>query len=199
MEPIQHHPEKTSWKHSLLSLQASCKLTEDPTIRFAALVHDLGKGLTPKEELPHHYKHAKKGLDVVKQLCDRLKVSNDYSDLALLSCRYHMRVRMIWKLKNKTIVKTLMALDAFRRPKRFKKFILVCTADYQGRLGKENKECEEALFLFACYLVCLGIQYKDVQNKELKGKKIADEIYRLRIREIAKMRKNWRIGKLGEL
>lgn len=193
-EPIKHHPEGNSYAHSMLTLHVASKLTKDPTIRFAALVHDLGKGLTPKEELPHHYKHEKRGLEIIKQLCDRLKVPNDYKDLALLSCRYHMRVRQIWKLKNKTIVKTLMALDAFRRPQRFLKFLLVCEADYRGRLGKEDMDCEEVRFLKNCYMACMVIEYADVDNKELKGKQIADEIYRLRIREVAKLRKGWISG-----
>jgi tRNA nucleotidyltransferase (CCA-adding enzyme) len=188
-EPPEHHPELYSWEHSLLSLVSASIISEDPTIRFAALIHDLGKGITPKEELPHHYGHDKKGIDIVKQLCDRLKIPNDYKDLALLSCRYHMRVRMIWKLKNKTIVKTLMALDAFRRPNRFYKFLQVCEADFKGRLGKENEECREVKFLYNCFCVCFVIGYKDVENKNLKGKQIADEIYRLRIREVAKLRR----------
>jgi len=188
-EPEKHHPEKYTWEHTLLTLKAACKLSKDPVVRFAALVHDIGKGETPASELPHHYGHEKAGLPIIEGICDRFKVSNEYRELALLSCRYHMRVRQIWLMKAKTTVKTLMKLDAFRRPERFKKFLLVCEADYKGRLGKENKECDETEFFNLCFDKCKNIDIKPALDQKLSGIKINEYIYKCRKHEVNVLRR----------
>lgn len=190
-ELIKHHPEGNSLEHSLLSLKAACALSSDPATCFAALLHDLGKGLTPQRELPHHYGHDKVGVPLVEKLCDRLKVPSKYKKLAVLSCRYHMRIRIIDQVRSKKIVRTLMKLDAFRKPERFHKFLMVCLADYRGRLENEDAECWQVDFIIGCYVACKDINVRQFLNKGYSGKMIGEEIYRERIRKVAEYKRRY--------
>lgn len=92
-QPIKYHPEGDSYNHTMLALDMSAKLTEDEKIRFSVLVHDLGKGLTKKEEYPHHIGHEEKGITQVENLCKRLKMPNSWMKCGKTSCKEHMRRR----------------------------------------------------------------------------------------------------------
>ena len=149
-QPPKYHPEIDCGVHALMSLQQACKLSKEPDVRFASLVHDLGKALSPKDNLPHHYGHEKKGIKPIKQLCQRLKVPNHYKALALLVSEFHTHVHKAKELKSTTILKVLKKCDAFRRPERFEKILLCCEADARGRTGFEENEYPQAnLFLQA--------------------------------------------------
>ncbi len=137
-QPEQHHPEIDTGIHSLLSLQRSVVLGGDGHARFAALLHDLGKGLTPPAKLPAHHGHEQTGVAAVKALCSRLKVPGDYRTLAMLACEFHTHVHRAFELKPSTLLKLLKSGDALRHPERFEQFLLVCQADAQGRQGCEN-------------------------------------------------------------
>ena len=93
LQPIKHHPEGDSFNHTMLAVDNSVKLTNDLIIRYATLVHDLGKGLTPKEMYPHHYGHAEKGVEPVKKLSNRIGVPNAWKKAGITSCKEHMRRR----------------------------------------------------------------------------------------------------------
>ncbi len=143
-QPVQWHPEVDCGAHSMLALQAACKLSSAAEIRFAALVHDLGKGLTPKEILPSHSGHEEKGADLVREMCNRMRVPNDFRQLAEQSARYHTHCHRLNELKPRTILKVLEKVDAFRCPERFSNFLLVCEADYRGRKGFEARSYPQA-------------------------------------------------------
>jgi tRNA nucleotidyltransferase (CCA-adding enzyme) len=149
-QPPKYHPEIDCGIHSLMSLKAACKLSKDSDVRFASLIHDLGKALSPQDNLPHHYGHEKKGLKPIKKLCRQLKAPNNYCELALLVSEFHTHVHKIKELKSATILKVLKQCDAFRRPDRFEKVLLCCEADAKGRTGFEEIEYPQAnLFLQA--------------------------------------------------
>ncbi len=126
------HPEIDSGIHTLLTLQAAAALSCDPCIRFAALLHDLGKATTPICEWPKHRNHEEKGVPLVKQLCERLRVPREYTTLALLSCRFHLKIHQLAHLNAEQIMDVLDKTDAFRRPQLFQQLLVVCTADAQG-------------------------------------------------------------------
>jgi len=98
IQPIKYHPEGDAFIHSLIVLDTVSKLTKNEKIRFAGLVHDLGKGKTPKEILPHHYDHEKNGIQPVKDLCNRLKVPNSWKKLAIVTVTQHMRAGIFNKM-----------------------------------------------------------------------------------------------------
>src|SRR5699024_8361681 len=116
---------------------------------FCALVHDLGKALTPAAELPRHIRHERRGIAPVKALCERLKVPGDYRDLAVITCREHLNAHRALELRPATVLKLLEALDALRRPGRLGTFLIVCEADKRGRLQHAGDAYPQAAYLHA--------------------------------------------------
>jgi tRNA nucleotidyltransferase (CCA-adding enzyme) len=133
------HPEVDTGIHIELVLTQAAKLSEDAEVRFAALLHDVGKALTPAEFLPKHPNHEEKGALLVKQLCERLNVPKDYQSLAEVVCRYHGDCYNVAMMPATQLLDLLNHLDAFRRPERFEKILLACAADFKGRPGFEEK------------------------------------------------------------
>lgn len=142
-QPHQHHPEVDTGVHTLLVLEQAAHLTPDTRVRFAALVHDLGKGTTPEQEWPRHHAHEQRGVELVETLCQRLRVPRDYREIALLVTRYHGLYHRAAELRAATLLDTLEALDAFRRPERLEQFLLACEADSRGRPGFEEQHFEQ--------------------------------------------------------
>lgn len=183
-QPEQHHPEIDTGVHTLMVLQQACKLSPDPVVRFAALVHDLGKGTTPQEEWPKHIAHEERGVPLVKALCQRLKIPNAHQELAVLVTRYHLLYHRAAELKASTLLKTLQSLDAFRRPERFEQFLLACEADSRGRTGYEDKYFNQTAIMRAALAAANGVSVKPLVEEGLQGKALADKLNLLRTEAI---------------
>ncbi|MEY4769057.1 MAG: hypothetical protein RL637_1696, partial [Pseudomonadota bacterium] len=136
-QPAHYHPEIDCGIHSLFVLQQASILSLKTSVRFAALVHDLGKGKTPIAILPHHYGHEMRGLAIFSQLANRLKMPNHYRQLAELVIRYHTHIHRAFELKASTLIDLLIELKAFKPPYQINDFLLVCEADAKGRTGFE--------------------------------------------------------------
>lgn len=108
-------------------------------VRFAALTHDLGKGTTPPELWPKHHGHEARSVELVRGLCERIRVPADCRDLAVAVARDHGNVHRALELRPGTIVELLERVDAFRRPERFEDFLLACESDFRGRPGYEDR------------------------------------------------------------
>ena len=188
-QPEQHHPEIDTGVHTMMVLQQACKLSAAPTVRFAALVHDLGKGTTPKEEWPKHIAHEERGVPLVEALCARLKVPNAFRDLAVLVTRYHLHYHRAAELQPGTLLKTLQSLDAFRRPDRFEEFLLACEADSRGRTGYEEKDFEQPQIMRDALRVANEVDIRTLTTQGLKGKELAKQIAQQRTEAIAAMQK----------
>ena len=132
-QPEKYHPEVDTGVHTLQVLDVACELSDDTAVRFAALVHDLGKGVTPQHEWPRHIGHEHAGVKVIARLCERLKVPNEHRELGMLASKEHQRVHRALELRDATVLELLEATDAFRRPDRFEKLLLACEADARGR------------------------------------------------------------------
>jgi tRNA nucleotidyltransferase (CCA-adding enzyme) len=143
-QPEKHHPEVDTGVHLMLVIDAAAKLSPDTRVRFAALMHDLGKGTTPREEWPQHIGHEARGTELVKNFCQRFRVPNEHRDLALIAARFHAHCHKIAELRPATVVDTLEAMDAFRRPERVDLFVTACEADFRGRHGSEEKPYPQA-------------------------------------------------------
>ncbi|MBF8269961.1 MAG: tRNA nucleotidyltransferase [Gammaproteobacteria bacterium] len=183
-QPVDYHPEIDSGIHTMLVLEQACKLTADPVIRFAALVHDLGKAVTPREEWPSHKGHEERGASLVLQLCDRFRIPNQYRELAVIVARYHLDCHRINEMQPSTIVRKLEALDAFRRPDRFEQFLLACEADARGRTGLEDRDYPQARFFAACLTAAIAIDISELTAQGLTGKGMGEAIRLLRINAI---------------
>lgn len=133
-----YHPEIDSGVHTLMVLQRTAALQLSLPERYAALLHDLGKALTPADILPGHHGHDAAGLPLVREVNRRWRVPKSCAELAELVCRWHIMLHSVAQQKPATVLNTLKKTDAFRRPERFRQALNVCLADQQGRLGKEN-------------------------------------------------------------
>ena len=146
-QPVKYHPEVDTGLHTLLSLQQAVKLTDDPVIRYATLVHDVGKGVTDKANWPSHHAHETLGLPLQADISKRLHVPNEFAKLAALVCEHHTKMHRIKELRPATLLKLIEALDGFRRPERVQKFLLACEADARGRTGLEERDYPQNAYL----------------------------------------------------
>ena len=147
-QTAKYHPEIDTGIHTMMVIEQATKLTVDPQVRFAALVHDLGKAVTPKEILPSHTGHEKGGLAIIDALCERLRVPKKYRSLALAVAEYHLHMHKMFELKASTVFNMLHKTRALMDDERAKQVALCCIADARGRTGFENRAYEQAdLFL----------------------------------------------------
>lgn len=188
-QPEVYHPEIDTGVHTLMVLQQACQLSKDAKIRFAALCHDLGKGVTPVEKWPSHHGHEQLGVDIIKQLCKRLKVPNEFRDLAIITSNYHLITHKVFELKPNTILKKLEQLDAFRRTERFEEFLIACLADARGRTGFEQCKYPQADFMRLALQAAKSIDMQPIIEMKLKGEDMAQAIRKARTAAIAKLAK----------
>ena len=146
-QPPKYHPEVDTGLHVLLCLQQATKLSDDAVVRYAVLVHDVGKGVTDKEKWPSHYGHEHLGLALIADINARLHVPKEYARLASLVCEHHTKMHRITELRPATLLKLLESLDGFRRPERVQKFLLACEADARGRTGLEDRDYPQNAYL----------------------------------------------------
>lgn len=137
-QTAKYHPEIDTGIHVLLALDLAAERHERTAVRFAVLVHDFGKGLTPPEILPHHHGHEQRGVALVQAFCDRLKAPREYREIAVLVTREHSRIHRAQELRPATMLELLEGLDALRRPERFTDILTACEIDARGRLGRER-------------------------------------------------------------
>lgn len=184
-QPEKHHPEIDTGIHSLLCLEQASKLSKEGEVRFAALIHDLGKGLTPEAHWPRHIAHEKIGLAPITALCDRLKAPNSYRELALKTCEFHTHIHKAFELKPTTIWKVFRALDALRRPERFESFLQACTADARGRTGFEDSAYPQADYFRSLLKVINDVSPQTFVQQGFKGAELGQAIEQGRIDAIA--------------
>jgi len=184
-QPERYHPEIDTGIHSLLSLEQAALLSPKTEVRFAALVHDLGKALSPKEHWPHHHGHERNGLPVLEQLCSRLRVPNAFKTLALQVMHYHTHSHRVSELRASTLTDMLANLGAYKANNSLDDFLLACEADAKGRTGLEHTPYPQADFIKRAAIAAANVDTRPVLQSGLKGEKIGEAIRRLRIQAVA--------------
>jgi tRNA nucleotidyltransferase (CCA-adding enzyme) len=181
----EFHPEIDTGVHVEMVLDMAARLAPgDDLVAFCALTHDLGKALTPHDELPRHVMHEQRGLAPLRALCARLKPPAEYAALAERVCRHHLEVHRAFELRASTVLKLFEALDAFRRPDRLPPFLLACEADKRGRLGFADAEYPQAEFLRAAFSAAAAIDAAPFVAQGLRGPDIGEAMRKARIRAI---------------
>nr|WP_208295272.1 multifunctional CCA addition/repair protein [Serratia plymuthica] len=183
--PAKWHPEIDTGIHTLMTLAIAAQLSPDVDVRFAALCHDLGKGLTPQELWPHHHGHGLTGVKLVEALCQRLRVPNPVRDLAKLVAEYHDLIHTVSKLRPETLLKLFDAIDVWRKPQRLEQMILTSEADARGRTGFENNPYPQGDYLRQAFQVANAVSVKEVVASGLQGLAIRDELKRRRQQVLA--------------
>lgn len=176
----EYHPEVDCGIHTLMSLQQACKSNYSLDVRFAVLVHDLGKALTPVNELPRHIMHEERGVKPVTELCERLKVPTQTRQLALSVCKEHLKCHQIMSLKPGTVWRLLQRLDVLRRPERVEAFVQACECDAKGRLGLEDRPYPQAQYMLDAMQVVRSVKVQDLPEN-IKGAEIGEMLIQYRI------------------
>lgn len=184
----KYHPEGDCWVHTMLVLKHACSLTPNPDqsfpVRFACLVHDLGKALTPKSELPSHKMHEHRGVKLVKQVCERFKTDSYTKKLALSVCKNHLKVHRAFDLKASTTLDLLTELNAFREGPLFEDVLICCLAD---SMGKETREYPQRDYLMKLASYLRRQSLSDL-TEAYEGSKLGEMIRQKQIKEIKRLK-----------
>ncbi|AGH82459.1 bifunctional tRNA nucleotidyl transferase/2'3'-cyclic phosphodiesterase/2'nucleotidase/phosphatase [Psychromonas sp. CNPT3] len=188
--PKRWHPEIDTGIHTLMVVKQATKLSNDNAFRFACLVHDLGKALTPPELWPSHKGHGELGLKVIRAFCQRLKVPNEYRDLALLVSEHHTLIHSAVTLDAAILLNIMDKCDAWRKPSRFLQMLECCIADSKGRLGFEENEYPSADHVWQAFLVAKDVSVQEIIAQGFQGQEIKQALLIARIQAVQQYKNN---------
>ncbi|WP_122588370.1 multifunctional CCA addition/repair protein [Pseudomonas viridiflava] len=175
-QPAAHHPEIDTGVH-VLSVLEQAALHEHPlSVRWACLLHDLGKGLTPESEWPRHIAHEHTGLRLIKAVNERFRVPRECQELALLVGQYHTHGHRALELKPSTVLELLHSFDVYRRPQRFEEFIAACEMDARGRHGFEQRSYPQAQYLRGAAEAARAVSVQPLLEKGLQGQELGNAL-----------------------
>jgi tRNA nucleotidyltransferase (CCA-adding enzyme) len=189
-QPAQWHPEIDTGVHTLMVLDQAARLSDDTRVRFAALVHDLGKGTTPPSEWPGHRGHEERSVALIEALAARLRVPSEYRELALIVARYHGIAHRAFELKPKTILEFIERADGLRRAERFAQALLACEADSRGRTGLEDRPYPQRDYLLAAREAVASVK-PSADEIAHSGPKIAEHLHRRRLQAVTQVRERF--------
>jgi tRNA nucleotidyltransferase (CCA-adding enzyme) len=183
-QPQAHHPEIDTGLHTLSVLEQSALHKQPLTVRWACLLHDLGKGLTPEEEWPRHIAHEHTGLKLIKAVNQRFKAPKECQELALLVGQYHTHGHRALELKASTLLELLQSFDVYRRPQRFEEFIAACEMDARGRKGLEQRSYPQADYLRGAAKAAREVAVQPLLEKGFKGPELGEALKRERLKAL---------------
>jgi tRNA nucleotidyltransferase (CCA-adding enzyme) len=188
-QPEKWHPEIDTGLHTMQVLEVAAELSADTTVRFAALVHDVGKGITPRAAWPRHIGHEEAGARLIEKMSERLRIPNEHRDLAVQVARHHARVHRAPELRPGAILELLEMTDALRRAERFERLLLACEADARGR-GPELRAAPypQADLLHRARAAAAAVKLDPVVLAQDKGPIIAERLRAARIEAIRAVR-----------
>ena len=189
-QPPQHHPEIDTGVHVMMVVDMAARLGCSLPVRFAALMHDLGKGATPASDWPRHYGHEARSVELAEGVCHRLKIPTDCRDLALMAAREHGNVGRALELRPNTIVKMLERCDGFRKPQRFIDMLQVAECDHRGRTGFEDRPFPQKARLHAALAAARAVDAGAIAKAVMERKpeqagQIPAAIHQARIAAVA--------------
>ncbi|MES2180866.1 MAG: multifunctional CCA addition/repair protein [Pseudomonadota bacterium] len=186
-QPPQHHPEIDTGVHVMMVIDYAASQNFSLPIRFAALMHDLGKGTTPKEILPRHIGHEERSVHLLKDVVKRLRVPNDCKELAQIVAKYHGKLHQTSQMRAETLLTFLMELDAIRQPARFKDFLKACEADSRGRTGLELCETPAADLMLKVLAAALSVDAGQIAQQHSEPEKIKAAIFAARLQAVKRV------------
>jgi tRNA nucleotidyltransferase (CCA-adding enzyme) len=186
-QPEKWHPEIDTGVHTMMVLDQATLLSADTKVRFAALVHDLGKATTPHSEWPGHKGHEERSVTLIETLCERLKLPGEYRDLSIIVARYHGNVHRAYELRPNTILGILEKVDAFRRGERFTQALIACEADSRGRLGLEKNPYPQRQYLQAARDAAATVKPTPEDLADNAGPLIAERVHQRRLKAITEL------------
>lgn len=191
-QPEQWHPEIDCGVHAMMVLEQAAALSQNVDVRFAALVHDLGKATTPKAKLPSHPGHERRSVRLIKGMAGRMPIPTGCRELALVVAEFHGHCHKAFELKPATVLKVLERTDAFRRPDRFDKFLLACEADSRGRTGFESRPYPQGAYFRMARQAAAAVSGRDLVREGMDGAQIGDALRRKRLQVLSRFKSDWR-------
>lgn len=183
-QPPQHHPEVDSGVHVMMVIDYAASQNYSLPVRFAALTHDLGKGTTPKDILPRHIGHEERSVNLLKDVCKRLRVPNDCRELAHIAAKFHGKAGRVEEMRPGTLVQFLHDTDAIRQPERFKEFLRACESDSRGRTGFEDKPYTPAAFWLRVLEAAMAVDAGAVAKRFDEPEKIKAAVFEVRVEAV---------------
>ncbi len=185
-QPPQYHPEIDCGIHTMLVIDDAAAHGYTLEVRFAALAHDLGKATTPRDILPRHTGHEQRSAELLRTLCERLRVPAECRDLGMLAARYHGDIHRAFELRADTVIRLLQSADAWRRPERFGHLLQACASDARGRTGHEHDAYPQADYLLKLLDAARAVDAGQIaqQCSGGGGSEIAAAVQRARIKAI---------------
>jgi tRNA nucleotidyltransferase (CCA-adding enzyme) len=185
----EYHPEIDTGVHVGMVMDSAARLAPgDALIGWCALTHDLGKALTPKNELPSHRGHEHAGVAPLRALAARLKVPAEYAALGELVCRLHLLAHTAFDLRANTVLELFEKLDAFRKPERLTQFLLACEADKRGRQGMSDTDYPQAKYLLELFHKACAPKAQTLLDAGLSGPELGAALRQQRLDSIAQAR-----------
>ncbi|APU32113.1 multifunctional CCA tRNA nucleotidyl transferase/2'3'-cyclic phosphodiesterase/2'nucleotidase/phosphatase [Ectopseudomonas alcaliphila JAB1] len=183
-QPQAHHPEIDTGVHVLSVLRQCAEHDQPLNVRWASLLHDVGKGLTPEDEWPRHIAHEQKGLRLIQAINERCKAPRDCAELAMLVGEFHTHGHRALELRPSTLLELLQRFDVFRRPQRFAEFVAACEMDARGRLGLEQREYPQGAYLLGAAEAARQVPVKPLLEKGFKGAELGEALNRERLKAL---------------
>jgi tRNA nucleotidyltransferase (CCA-adding enzyme) len=184
-----YHPEVDTGVHLMMVLDMAARLAASLPVRFACLTHDLGKGTTPAEILPKHIGHEMRSAQLLKDVCDRLRVPTECRELADVVAREHGNIHRSTAFDAAALLRLLERCDALRKPQRFEEVLLACECDARGRLGLEEVPYAPRDRLLRALAAARAVETATIaaqaQERQLTGPQIGELIHRARIEAVA--------------
>ena len=187
-QPPEWHPEIDTGVHTLMVLEQAVRLSADTAVRFAALVHDVGKGTTPPAQWPRHHGHEERSVALIERIAARLRIPTGHRDLAIIVARCHGNVHRAFELRAQTVLDFLEKADAFRRPERFTQVLIACEADARGRTGFEERPYPQREYLLAARDAAAAVKPAAADIAQRDGEQIAARLRAQRLNVIAAVR-----------
>jgi tRNA nucleotidyltransferase (CCA-adding enzyme) len=181
----QHHPEIDCGIHTLMAVDRAAVIGGSLKVRLAALLHDLGKGITPKDQLPRHLKHESTGAPLVWAFCEQWRVPHELKVFATKVCENHLRCHRVLEMRPVKILELIVELDGIRRPRQLLDFALTCQADAQGRLGRDNVDYPSFRFIRNVLPLVIEVTAEYALSIGLEGVAIGENMRRRRLQQIA--------------
>ena len=183
-QPQAHHPEIDTGEHVLSVLRQCAEHDQPLNVRWASLLHDVGKGLTPEDQWPRHIAHEQKGLRLIQAINERCKAPRDCAELAMLVGEFHTHGHRALELRPSTLLELLQRFDVFRRPQRFAEFVAACEMDARGRLGLEQREYPQGAYLLGAAEAARQVPVKPLLEKGFKGAELGEALSRARLQAL---------------
>ena len=184
-----YHPEVDTGVHLMMVLDMAARLQAPLGVRFACLVHDLGKGTTPADMLPRHIGHEQRSAKLLKSLCERLRVPTECREIADVVAREHGNIHRSGELGAAALVRLIERCDGIRKPARFDEILLACECDARGRLGfdeapyPQRQRLREALA--AVQSIATSVRAARAAESGVTGQKVGEMIHAARVQAVA--------------